>query len=176
MKNAEGEIGKPLLCSLLIVWAVAIGLYFIIDPFVQAEIAQARRDFPDTPGYPFGKLNPGTPIIYALFLTVLLFVHWWLSGLFGKPGVARMPIANVMLITAGFAALFEIFEHGALDFYDYSLFCHPEEPTTVILVDEVYRCERSLIVRKIAQWSMLLLPVLAIPVRLLESRLGENKT
>lgn len=175
MTNAQGEVGKPLLYSLLAVWLVTIALYFAIDPLLDAHIKQSRTDFPSAPFGPFiHTLNPATPIIYAVFLSVLFFLHWGLSGLFGKPGAARKPIANVLLIAAGLAALLEIFEHGALDFYDYSLFCLPEEPTTVILVDEVYRCERSLMARKTAQWSMVLLPILAIPVRIFESRLGEK--
>ncbi len=177
MKDARGEVGKPLLFSLLFLWIVAAGLYFIIDPLLNAHIAATIREYPDAPqGVSLFTLNPGTPVVYAAMISVLLFIHWGLSGLFGKPGAARKPLANAMLAFAGLAALLELFEHGALDFYDYSVFCGADEPTTVILVDEVYRCERSMVIRKIAQWSMLLLPILATPVRILESRLGAKLT
>ena len=169
-------MGKPLAISLLVIWLFAIVLYFIIDPLFDAQIAETMTKYPKSPaGVSVGTLSPGHAIFYGVALSIVFAIHWWLSGLFGKPGASRKPIANTMLIVAGVATLLEIFEHGALDFYNYSLFCSSDEATTVILVDEVYPCDRSLTVRKAAQWAIFVFPILAIPVRILESRLGDNK-
>ncbi|WP_299193074.1 hypothetical protein [uncultured Erythrobacter sp.] len=177
MNTAGGEVGKPLLISLLIIWFIAIALYFIIDPLLEAHRAEVMREYGPGPagGISFQTLQPAMAIMAGVILSILFAIHWWLSGLFGKAGLSSKPIANVLLVAAGLAALLEIFEHGALDFFDYSLFCSSDAPTTVILVDEVYRCDRSLMIRKIAQWSVLLLPLFAIPVRIIESRLGAKK-
>jgi len=152
-----------------------MAIYLIIDPLYEAQFAKAVTEYPDAPpSNPFGKLSPSIAVFFGVLLSIVFAIHWWWSGLFGKAGASRKPIANGMLVITGLAALLEIFEHGALDYFDYSLFCHANEPTAVIVVDEVYRCERSLMIRKNAQLAMLLLPILAIPVRIIESRLGEK--
>ncbi|MCP5397605.1 MAG: hypothetical protein H6918_12945 [Sphingomonadaceae bacterium] len=171
MTHASGEVGKPLLLSLLIVWAISISAYWILD-IEYAGYVDRLRGASDAP-VPVNimLITPGHAIMAGVVFSILLAIHWWLSGLFAKPGMAKMPIANIMLAATALFLILELFESAANDFHNYSLFCRADEPPVVILVDEVHRCARALSIRYILGPMALLLPVISIPVRILESRI-----
>ena len=175
MRHAIGEVGKPLLISLLVIWAVSLTAYLLLDMQYTDYVERVRPDSGDLTPISIMIVTPGAAILYGVMFSVFLTIHWWLSGLFSRTGMAKMPIANFMLAFAGLFMILELFESAATDFHNYSLFCGTQEPQVVIVVDEVHRCARSLFVRRSIGPVVFFLPLFSIPIRILESPL-RNRT
>ncbi|MXP46358.1 hypothetical protein GRI43_02980 [Altererythrobacter luteolus] len=173
MSEASGDVGKPLLVSLIVVWGCAAVAFLAIQWLLDSYLAAGRGD---EFGLSMMMTTPGDVVIYAVLLSLLFLLHWWLSGLFGKSGIASRPVANLMLVAAGLCILQLLFEGATRDYLEFSVLCGPDEPTVVIMVDEFYLCERSMLVTKAAGWLSIVLPLLAIPVRILESRVRMKRT
>ena len=172
MSDARGEVGKPLLISLAVIWVFALVAFFIVQHI--SEASRAAGEFVKF-GISITMMQPGYVVVYGVILSILFSLHWWLSGLFGKPGIASRPIANSMLVVAGICVLQIIFEGTTRDYFEFSVLCAQGEPTVTILVDEFYFCERSMLVTRAAMWMSIALPLFAIPVRILESRILKKR-
>jgi len=172
VSDARDEVGKPLLVSLVVVWVFAFVAFFIVQHILEAS--RAAGEFVKF-GISITMMQPGYVVVHGLILSILFSLHWWLSGLFGKPGIASRPIANLMLVAAGLCILQIISEGTSRDYFELSVLCRQGEPPVTILVDEFYICERSMLVTQTAMWMSFALPLFAVPVRILESRILKKR-
>ncbi|MEL7719696.1 hypothetical protein AAG604_14325 [Citromicrobium bathyomarinum] len=162
-------LGRSALISIALLWATMLAAVAVISPIYDAFLA--RITTPLHLGYGWvGLFSPEIPIFYGFGLTVLFAFHWWLSGLLGKGALWKHWPANIMLALSVFFTLAIFAEEAAHHFYDFSVLCRAGEPTSVILVDETYQCVRSRMVLHALNWSVFLLPILAIPVRIAGSK------
>ena len=173
MSDGRQETGKALLRSIFLisVFTVVAMLtsYFLINSF-----NKSLGPFPGTVGPLSTNPEEKDALSFGATLAVFVAIHWWLSGLFGNEGMATRPLANSMLVGAGICAFVLLLENQA-QFFGKSPMCGEEDPTVAILVDEVYQCKRALEFSRTAKALVLLLPVLGIPVRLIENRIVKNK-
>jgi hypothetical protein len=175
VSDAKEEVGKAILISLSAIWLWAIAAYLIIRPQFDAHVRGVENEFGPYAPISMFTLRPADAFMVGGFLTAPFLIHWWISGLFGREGMSKMPIANGMLVGAVLCGALELFDRGAQDFHGYSLFCRQGEPISVVFLDEVYQCERSRLARSTIGAMIFLLPILAIPVRMVESRLRLRK-
>jgi hypothetical protein len=146
-----------------------IAAYFVIRANLAAHTARVATEFSPFAPISIFTLRPNDAIMFGVILTILFFAHWIGSGLFGKAGISKALMSNIMLIGALCSAMMLLFEQGAHDFYEFSLFCDPTEPL-YLEFDISFQCERSRWVGNMLWLLAIILPILAIPVRIMESR------
>lgn len=155
-----------------LVWLMAIQGSLIVGHLYKELVAENRNLYPTE----FGEapismfiMTSGDVLLGALGLTILIAFHWLISLLFSQNQLHKALFANGIIRATVFLAALAIFESAAHDFGRFSLFCGSNEPI-YLEFDISYQCARS---REVFSWSGLLamlLPLVAIPVRIFESR------
>lgn len=175
MNNRKASVGKPLAISLLITLVFTVAAYLVIQFYYDAHVAEALALGDPVGGVSIMTLSPSTAVMTGIWFAILLVIHWALSKIFIRGRAEPSWIADAMLWIAGASLILWLFERGAMDFRSFSLFCNVNEPIAVRLIDEVHRCERAMVVSDLLGCVSLSLVVLAIPVRVFQSKTKNPK-